>query len=100
MGVSVIKMGDFNKLSPLKARHYKGGIYEVISTGLRESNRETQVIYRDTTGQIWIRPLAEFVQFVTDADGNAVQRFTLFTDGANAPACVPIEALTNPEPAG
>lgn len=99
MGVQIFKPMDLSKISPMKALHYKGGRYEVLGTGNREADGVRQVIYRDIHGEIWIRPLQEFVQYVTNAEGESVPRFTLYVDGANAPACVPLEALTNPESA-
>jgi hypothetical protein len=43
-------------------RHLKsGGEYTVLLTGKLEATGEDVVIYQSETSQIWVRPLAEFV---------------------------------------
>ena len=41
-------------------RHHKGGLYRVLLDGIWEPDRSPVVIYEDETGQIWVRPEAEF----------------------------------------
>lgn len=41
-------------------KHRKGGLYRVLAVGVLEADRSNAVIYDDATGQIWVRPEAEF----------------------------------------
>ena len=43
-------------------RHYKGGLYRVVSTGLvlDEASMEQLVIYEDRTGRRWARLKSDF----------------------------------------
>lgn len=61
--------------------HYKGGEYEVIGTGVFESNEAPCVIYKmlyDTpdypNGTVWIRPQSDFFAEV-EVDGVKRSRF-------------------------
>lgn len=47
-------------------KHYKGGLFEVLGTALRHSDKEIHVIYRQMYGEktTWIRPHKEFTEFV------------------------------------
>lgn len=62
------------------ARHYKGGVYEVMATGRAEATREPKVYYRPVTNHSahgWYdRPLADFIGF-TEVNGKPVKRFTI-----------------------
>ena len=43
-------------------RHYKGGLYRVISTRVRrEGDAARMVLYESAGGQLWVRPYEEFV---------------------------------------
>ncbi len=56
-------------------RHYKGGLYVVIATCLRESDGEPTVVYRSLAdGRTWSRPVKEWYEKV-DVDGKIVDRF-------------------------
>ncbi len=41
-------------------RHRKGGLYRVIGEGIWEPDRSPVILYDDETGQVWVRPKAEF----------------------------------------
>ena len=58
-------------------RHYKGGKYRVLHTGLNEATSEPVVVYQaqNETGQIWVRPVSSFTEWV-DVDGVKIPRFT------------------------
>ena len=53
-------------------KHYKGGIYQVISTGLHTETLEEMVVYQDAKGQVWVRPASMWNE---EVDG--VPRFQL-----------------------
>ena len=54
-------------------QHYKGGVYELLTTATDESTQELMVVYRsEETGRVWVRSLANFTQMVGDTP-----RFTL-----------------------
>jgi hypothetical protein len=68
-------------LSLGKYRHYKGGLYEVISIATHSETLEEMVIYRSLTesadfkiGSLWVRPLSMFLETV-EVDGKLLQRF-------------------------
>ncbi len=60
-------------------RHYKGRLYEVIGLARHSESGEALVVYRALYGDygLWVRPVAMFLQEVTDADGNIQPRFVL-----------------------
>jgi hypothetical protein len=64
-------------------RHYKGGRYNVVGACLIEANLEPGVLYKPLQGDsqdvIWMRPLAEFHDLVTTAEG-VVPRFVQMVD--------------------
>ena len=41
-------------------RHRKGGVYTVVSAAIREEDLSPLVIYRNSEGVTWARPLSEF----------------------------------------
>lgn len=51
-------------------RHFKGGLYEVLGVALSSDDGVTEsVIYRaEKDGQLWSRPLAEFLETVSRND--------------------------------
>ncbi len=56
-------------------RHYKGGIYEVLTVARHTESGEDLVIYRSVTNQkIWARPLSMWEERVS-VDGESVPRF-------------------------
>lgn len=58
-------------------RHYKGNLYEVLSTGRHSESEEWMVIYRTlySDGSIWIRPFEMFTGDV-EIDGKIEKRFS------------------------
>ena len=65
-----------------KYRHYKGGLYEVLMTGLAETGHQEMVVYKSLeandeypAGSVWIRPLTEFTESVEWPDGSSRARF-------------------------
>lgn len=59
-----------------KYRHYKGNEYEVIGIAKHSETLEELVVYRALygDGQIWVRPLNNFVEEV-EVEGKNVARF-------------------------
>ena len=59
-----------------KYRHFKGNEYEVLAVAHHSETLEELVVYRALygEGQVWVRPLAEFLDTVT-RDGITRHRF-------------------------
>jgi len=63
-------------------RHYKNGkVYRVLSFTARIESQgfdgNAQVVYRcEESGQVWVRPVSEFLGQVTDENGAEVPRFS------------------------
>ena len=66
-----------NELSPGKYRHYKGKDYEVLGTARHSETEEVLVVYRCLYGEydLWVRPLAMFVEQIVNQQGVRVPRF-------------------------
>ena len=47
-------------------RHYKGGLYYVLTEAVLETDGTRVVVYRGVDGSIWVRPALEFYGFVDD----------------------------------
>lgn len=60
---------------PVRFRHYKGGIYELVGEATQESDLSPVIVYRSHDGSMWTRPRAVFFEML-DIDGRQVQRFT------------------------
>lgn len=64
-------------------RHYKGGRYTVVGACLIEATLQPGVLYKPLQGDsqdvTWMRPLAEFHELVTTAEG-VVPRFVQVAD--------------------
>ena len=58
-------------------KHYKGNLYEVLSTGRHSETEEWMVIYRTLydDGSIWIRPYEMFIEDIK-INGETLARFT------------------------
>lgn len=67
-----------------RLRHYKGGLYTVVGSCLIEATLQPGVLYKPQQGDsqdvTWMRPLAEFHDLVTTANG----RFTRFVQIADS----------------
>ena len=59
-------------------KHYKGNLYEVLSTAQHSETEEWMVVYKALYGEegIWVRPYEMFVEKV-EVDGEMVSRFEL-----------------------
>jgi cyclomaltodextrinase / maltogenic alpha-amylase / neopullulanase len=78
-----------NKIKKLKEgtyKHFKGGLYEVVGTGLDSETKKELVIYSSLDpsgdyeeGAIWIRPMDMFLEEV-EVDGKKQKRFELIED--------------------
>lgn len=57
-------------------RHYKGHLYEVLTTAQHSETEEWMVVYRALYGDegIWVRPYDMFVEKV-EVEGEMVERF-------------------------
>lgn len=71
-----------------RLRHYKGGRYTVVGSCLIEATLQPGVLYQPEQGDsqevIWMRPLAEFHDLVTTAEG-LVSRFVRITEPNKKP---------------
>ena len=57
-------------------RHFKGDLYTVVTLGNHSETREPMVIYRSkATGEVWVRPLAMWFDWVQYPDGTKGPRF-------------------------
>ncbi len=62
-------------------RHYKGNLYEVLTTAQHSETEEWMVVYKALYGEegIWVRPYEMFVEKV-EVDGRFVSRFELIEE--------------------
>ncbi len=59
-------------------KHYKGGVYEVISMATHTETQEAMVVYVSLLfGTVFVRPLELWNQDALDEDENEVTRFEL-----------------------
>ncbi|WP_306391073.1 DUF1653 domain-containing protein [Telluria beijingensis] len=61
---------------PIRYRHYKGGIYELVCEAVLEADHTPVVVYRGQDGVVWVRPRDAFFGEVT-VDGTTLPRFAL-----------------------
>lgn len=57
-------------------RHYKGGKYKVVHLGKIEATKEDAVVYLNSSGDVWIRPVTSWNETV-ELNGATVDRFAL-----------------------
>ena len=55
-------------------RHYKGGVYEVVSEAILEADHTPVVVYRGADGTTWVRPKQAFFESI-EVDGVRMPRF-------------------------
>lgn len=73
----------------MKYRHYKGGLYEFITTGYEEDTIEEVVIYKSLeTNIVWVRNVHDFygnVELINEEDSTItiVKRFEKVEDEEN-----------------
>lgn len=60
-------------------RHFKGGIYTLLAIALNTETKESEVVYSDCEGQVWVRPANMFFEDVQLPDGTIVPRFSKLT---------------------
>jgi hypothetical protein len=63
-----------------KYRHFKGGLYEVLGVARHSETEEELVVYKNSRGDLWVRPRAMFLETVTH-DGREVPRFAYLGPG-------------------
>ena len=63
-------------LQPGVYKHYKGDLYEVLTTARHSETEEWMVVYKALYGEkgMWVRPYKMFVESV-EVDGVVVDRF-------------------------
>ena len=61
-----IKLGTY--------KHFKGPEYEVIGLARHSETLEDLVVYRDSNGELWVRPVKMFLEEV-EVNGVKVPRF-------------------------
>lgn len=58
-------------------RHYKGGLYQIVTVAMHTETDENMVVYQALYGdyKVFARPLKMFLETVKDEAGNVVPRF-------------------------
>ena len=73
-----------SKLKPGIYKHFKGGLYLVLSVGKHSETLEEYVVYislyENETSQVWIRPIEDFMGEKELEDGTKVKRFTFVSE--------------------
>jgi len=67
-------------------KHYKGNLYEVLTTEQHSETEEWMVVYKALYGEegMWMRPYEMFVEKV-EVDGEMVDRFAFVGRGVPTP---------------
>ncbi|MFM4939502.1 DUF1653 domain-containing protein [Aeromonas enteropelogenes] len=61
---------------PGRYRHFKGGLYQVLTLALHTETGEQLVIYRsEQDSEVYARPVAMFMEWI-EHQGEVVSRFT------------------------
>ena len=62
-----------------KFKHFKGGIYKIVTIALDSDNPEKKIVVHKSIidGKTWARSLEEFIGFKEFPDGSKVKRFEL-----------------------
>jgi hypothetical protein len=45
-------------------RHYKGGLYKILATGIIDANNDKSVLYSNSDGKLFIQTEARFTSYV------------------------------------
>ena len=62
-------------------RHYKGGLYRLLTVATNEADHEPVVVYMSLQhGSVWVRPVSSWVENVETSGGYA-RRFEFLYDG-------------------
>ena len=61
---------------PVRYRHYKGGLYELVCMATLEADLSPMVVYRAADGAVWTRPASVFFETVV-VDERAQPRFAV-----------------------
>jgi len=58
-------------------KHYKGGLYQIVTKAVHTETEEVLVVYQALYGEykVFARPESMFLEMVTDENGKAVPRF-------------------------
>jgi len=70
------------EVTPGYYKHFKGGVYQVLGTGLHTETKEKLVVYIDVQDSdvIWCRPLSMFLALVLNSEGTPVKRFSAMSE--------------------
>ena len=61
-------------IKPGKYEHFKGGQYEVLGVAKHSETLEELVVYKNSEGDFWVRPVKMFLEEV-EFKGKKVARF-------------------------
>lgn len=53
-----------------KYKHFKGFTYFVIGTATHSTTKDLMVLYKDEQDTMWVRPISEFFDDVSDREDN------------------------------
>jgi len=67
-------------------KHYKGNLYEVLTTARHSETEEWMVVYKVLYGEegMWVRPYEMFVEKV-EIEGKMIDRFAFVGRGVPSP---------------
>ncbi len=79
-------------------RHYKGGLYQIVTEAIHTETEEKMVVYQALYGEykVFTRPESMFFEKVTDEAGGLVPRFAKVS-GEASKEVEPIEAVEEAE---
>lgn len=61
-------------IKPGKYEHFKGGLYKVLGIAKHSETLEELVVYKNSEGDFWVRPVKMFLEEV-EFKGKKVPRF-------------------------
>ncbi len=75
-----MEIKNIYNIKPGVYRHFKGGIYEVVSIALDSESLEETIVYRSReNGLCWVRPASMWSEIV-EYEGKKVRRFELIEE--------------------